>query len=238
MPPANEFGPRSRPSASRSVGRLERRPPSLRRQPSALDHRHEPPPALDHSRHPGRSPSKRLPPSQPTTRPRPPTSHHQPSTTRRPPARQTTDKIPRPRPSSPPRISHGRPRSGFAGPREIAPCPVAHATEQEAFWVGPCGPPTRKRVPDENCFFVRRLAPEPSRPRPRIPRAGRFAGLGRDHDRGIKRHPMTCRRLLAEERLNCSRLNHFPEDHSRRRLLAVVRKRHANIGTVKISARL
>lgn len=38
------------------------------------------PPALDHPRHPGRSPSKRLPPSQPTTDARPPALDHSPTT--------------------------------------------------------------------------------------------------------------------------------------------------------------
>src|SRR4051794_35214098 len=63
-------------AASRSVGRLERRPPSLRRQPSAPDHEpsttgtdHRPPTTLTPSRSVAFEEAPSLAPDQPRPRP-------------------------------------------------------------------------------------------------------------------------------------------------------------------------
>jgi hypothetical protein len=71
-----------------------------------------------------------------------------------------------PLPSPPPRLTDHAPdgRPALPAPsEERLPQPLRVRESRQSGRA--CGPPTRPRVPDENCFFIGRLAPETSRPR-------------------------------------------------------------------------
>ena len=54
-------------------------------------------------------------------------------------------------------------------PRRIAPCPLASRPSKPSDWVGPEGPPSSHRVPDEKRFFVQETRRSAMTPRGEFP---------------------------------------------------------------------
>lgn len=134
----------------------------------ARDRPHSQPPTAD----PGRSPSNEAPSltlDQPH-RDRP----HRNQSRSQPIAHQSLSSTPSdPAPAPRRRLARDL-ENRLRRPLLRAPCPFAVATGQAALWVGPCVPPTRERVPDGNCFSVRRLSPEAFRLSTNRPRLANF----------------------------------------------------------------
>ena len=133
--------------------------------------------------------------------------------------------IPQPRPDSR-RHRKSRTRNARLRRPSNSALPARARAGKQLVGVGPCGPPTRERVPDENCFLVRRPAPEESSPRDANSPSGeiRRVAVPRIHaeatnQHGTNRYPSECRvtrRIPQRNQLlrNHLRLDRLPQNYS------------------------
>jgi hypothetical protein len=172
----------------------------------------------------GRPPSNERPLSlRPATAPAP-TAREQ--TARSPTARLTASE------HGPPSITQDTKRGhdahgplGFAR-RRRAPCPFASRPNKPSDWVGPGGPPSSHRVPDEKRFFIQETRREHISPRGEIPMSGEFAALGSHFEGtnhgGTNRYPRTCHGTHGQSRRNRRRGNKLRPALTAWELLTVV----------------